>query len=104
MPQNFPKHSKMPRFRSQSHNSLENNQSSYTLQARTKILHLCLIAKLEIILANQPTTLKKQSKLTRKCCHKNKFKLNKLSTKLYMFELPPFFVCLLVCHLICLYL
>ena len=45
-----------------------------------KCCNLCLTEKLEILLANQTTTLNKQSELTEKCCQKNKFKLNKLPT------------------------
>ena len=43
------------------------------------MLQPVLKRKLEILQANQPTILNKQWKLTGKC-HKNKFKLNKLST------------------------
>ena len=45
-----------------------------------KCCNLCLTEKLEILQANQPTILNKQSELTGKCRHKNKFKLNKLPT------------------------
>ena len=45
-----------------------------------KCCNLCLTKKLEILQANQPTILNKQSELTGKCCHKNQFIQSKLPT------------------------